>query len=369
MSVRIATFNIENLMRRFDFSGFRNELNVDRSLLLYDIRDEKQYREMESARMMATADDVRQHSALAIADTKADIICLQEVDNIDVLKAFEFGYLFKMVGSGYRQKFMVEGNDSRGIDVALMMKEQTRDGQPIECVRVTSHAGLTFEELDLFSDGVARLDIKPNEKIFRRDCLEVELKIGGRPLTLFVTHLKSMGGPRNGMDGRLATLPVRVAEAKAIRHIIDQRFGDGRAADGQWLICGDMNDYYEKIDISDRADGGFDFVPVSDTNSALNVFLADGYCENLVARRDIMDRWTLYHTRGPQERHLCQLDYMLASPALARRNAKQIPDIIRRGQPYRTLFPEGQEVERYPRVGWDRPKASDHCPVAMTFDV
>ena len=60
---------------------------------------------------------------------------------------------------------------------------------------------------------------------------------------------------------------------------------------------------------------------------------------------------------------------LLASPALARRNSMGVPDIIRRGQPYRTLFPEGQEVERYPRVGWDRPKASDHCPVAMTFDV
>ena len=55
MSVRIATFNIENLMRRFDYSGFRNELNIDRSLLLYDIRDEKHYRDMESARMVATA--------------------------------------------------------------------------------------------------------------------------------------------------------------------------------------------------------------------------------------------------------------------------------------------------------------------------
>ena len=80
-------------------------------------------------------------------------------------------------------------------------------------------------------------------------------------------------------------------------------------------------------------------------------------------------RWTLFHTRGPQERHLCQLDYILLSPALAASNAKAVPDIVRNGQPWRTIFPPGQEVDRYPRTGWDRPKASDHCPVAVTLDL
>ncbi len=32
-----------------------------------------------------------------IEEHKPNIICLQEVDNIDILNAFEFGYLFKMV--------------------------------------------------------------------------------------------------------------------------------------------------------------------------------------------------------------------------------------------------------------------------------
>jgi endonuclease/exonuclease/phosphatase family metal-dependent hydrolase len=99
------------------------------------------------------------------------------------------------------------------------------------------------------------------------------------------------------------------------------------------------------------------------------VLLGDGFAHNIVERRPELDRWTLYHTRGPQERHLCQLDYILLSPALARRNALAVPDIIRNGQPWRTPFPEGQEVQRYPRIGWDRPKASDHCPVAVTLDM
>ncbi|MER8947059.1 endonuclease, partial [Mesorhizobium sp. M0809] len=53
----------------------------------------------------------------------------------------------------------------------------------------------------------------------------------------------------------------------------------------------------------------------------------------------------------------------------ARQNATAVPDIIRSGQPWRTIFPAGQEVERFPRAGWDRPKASDHCPVAIALDM
>ena len=50
-------------------------------------------------------------------------------------------------------------------------------------------------------------------------------------------------------------------------------------------------------------------------------------------------------------------------------NPRAVPDIIRAGQPWRTPFPPGQEVERFPRAGWDRPKASDHCPVAITLHI
>ncbi len=369
MSVRIATFNVENLMNRFDFTGFRNDLTKDRSLSLYHIRDEQQYRDLEQARVIASTDDMRQLTALAIADTKADIICLQEVDNIEALKAFEFGYMFKMVGNGYRQKYMIEGNDSRGIDVAVMMREQTRDGQLIEFIGMQSHAHLTFENLNLHSPELEAMNIQSNERIFRRDCLEVNLAIGGRPLTLFASHFKSMGGARNGMDGRMSTMPVRLAEAHAMRHVIEEKFGKGHTSDKRWLICGDLNDYREKIVVRENGQGGNVFEPVREAQSALNVLLGDGFCENLMERRDVMDRWTVYHTRGPDERHLCQLDYLLASPSLAAANATRKPDIIRNGQPWRTIFPAGQEVVRYPRVGWDRPKSSDHSPVAMTFDL
>ncbi|MBU1315291.1 MAG: endonuclease [Alphaproteobacteria bacterium] len=369
MSVRFATFNIENLVTRFDFSGFRNQLRQDRVLRLYDVADKDAYQQMEQARVIAATDDTRQLSALAIADADADILCLQEVDNMPALHAFEYGYLFRMVGNGYLQKYLIEGNDTRGIDVAVLMREKTRHGETIELVDIRSHAMQTYQDLDVFDETLAAAMVKPRDKVFKRDCLELDIRIGGRPLTLYVVHFKSMGNARESGDGRLGTMPVRMAEARAVRRIIEQRFGAEHAARKNFAICGDMNDYQEKVVVSGTRRSGHAFTYQREENSALDVFSAEGFAENVVRRRGELDRWTLYHSRGPQEQHLCQLDYIWLSSALATRNAKMIPEIIRDGQPYRTPFPPGQEVERYPRIGWDRPKASDHCPVVVELSL
>ncbi len=367
MSLRLGTFNIENLMTRFDFSGWRNQLRQDRVLRLYDVRDKAIYQQLEQARMIAETDDARQLSALAIAEADADILCLQEVDNMPALEAFEYGYLYRMVGNGYRQKYLVEGNDSRGIDVAVLMRENTRTGERIEVVDVRSHAMLTYQDLGLFNDELA-LTNQAYDKIFKRDCLELDLKIGGKPFSLYIVHFKSMSARDNG-DGRTGTMAIRVAEARAVRQIVERRFGKGRTADKDFAICGDMNDYQEKVQVIGSRREGYRFEPRQEDVSALDVFTGDGFVFNPMQGRDVMDRWTLYHARGPEEQHLCQLDYIWLSPALAERNPGAIPEIIRGGQPYRTVLPPGQEVERFPRVGWDRPKASDHCPVVMTLEL
>ena len=368
MSLRLATFNIENLLTRFDYSGFRNQTRRDRAMQLFDVRDEAAYQALESARMLASTDDTRQLSALAIADADADILCLQEVDNMAALQAFEYGYLYRMVGNGYRQKYLVEGNDSRGIDVAVIMREETLDGEKIELVDIKSHAALTYRDLDLFNQSLS-LTNRIDDKIFKRDCLELDLRIGGKPFSLYVCHLKSMSNAREAGDGRLGTMPVREAETRAIRHIVENRFKDLPKDSRNFAICGDMNDYQERVVISGNRRTGYTFAPVGEERSALDIFTHDDFAVNPVARRDALDRWTLYHSRGPQEQHLCQLDYIWLSPHLAELNAASVPEIVRAGQPYRTVFPPGQNIERYPRTGWDRPKASDHCPVVMTLDL
>ncbi|MGB7288409.1 MAG: endonuclease/exonuclease/phosphatase family protein [Salaquimonas sp.] len=369
MSLRIATFNAENLMQRFDFSGYRNELRRDRTLQMLDIKDQKHYEQLEQARVVAHSDDTMQLTALAIADCQADIICLQEVENLDALHAFEYGYLFKMVGAGYRHKYLAEGNDGRGIDVAVMTRSQTADGQEIEFVKMQSHAHLTYKDLDLMNQDLEEMGELPHENIFRRDCLEIDFRIDGKPLTLFVVHFKSMGPGKNGVDGREYTMPVRDAEARATKKIIERKFGKGKTANKRWLVCGDLNDYRSRIVVSGDKHKGFSFEPAKEERSGFDVLVDKGFAVNLVERRPVMDQWTLYHSRGPEEQHLCQLDYLLASPSLAQSNAKAVPEIIRNGQPYRTPFPGGQNVERYPRTGWDRPKSSDHCPVVVRLNM
>ena len=81
-----------------------------------------------------------------------------------------------------------------------------------------------------------------------------------------------------------------------------------------------MNDYRQRIVIGGDERAGYGFAVVDEPRSSLDVLLGDGFAENVVERRPALERWTLYHTRGPEERHLCQLDYILLSPALARRN-------------------------------------------------
>lgn len=366
MPLRLATFNIENLLRRFDFSGFRRPNGADRALSLYEIDDREQYRELEQARAIALTDDTRQLTALALAKARADIVCLQEVDDLEALSAFEYNYLYKMTGRGYRHKHVSQGNDSRGIDVALMARDETADGEPIEIAGTRTHAALTFGEAGLLSAELAARGHLAEERLFRRDCLEVELRVGGKGLTLFLVHLKSMSGARDDVPGRDGSMPMRRAELQAVRRLVEARFG-GRAAEAGWAVCGDCNDYRERVIVGGGDIGDYTFAQVKERDSALDILLGDGFAVNPVERRGALDRWTLFHSRGPKERHLCQLDYILLSPALARANAAAVPEIVRNGQPWRTPFPPGQAVERFPRIGWDRPKASDHCPVAMTL--
>ncbi len=248
-TVRIATFNVENLMERFYFSGWANNRRGNGTVAMKDIIDQDITGALEMARTAASDDDARQLTALTLAAAQADIVCLQEVENLDALEAFERNYLWRMTGIEYPQKAWLPGNDRRGIDVALMARNATDDGTPIELGTVRSHHDMRYGTAGLYHPDLKDLGLNPKDRVFRRDCLEVDLRIGGRPITVYVGHFKSMGSSQAEVDSRDYTRPIRHAEALGVRKIIEDRFGD-RTDRMNWVIAGDLNDYRERLVVS-----------------------------------------------------------------------------------------------------------------------
>jgi endonuclease/exonuclease/phosphatase family metal-dependent hydrolase len=384
-TIRIATFNLENLYTRPVFWDGDTEKSGGHQVGNVYFEDPDEGRSARRIAEAAMSDDKCQLTARALLSTRADIIALQEIDNENALRTFRRSYLNKLDGPHlaqgmkawlaknpsatpdqvaawrrgllaqvtYEHMAVLEGNDGRGIDVGVLSK--------LRFDRVTSHREKTFAELGAWLPGMEAYREKregqpvaftPQDRVFKRDCLEVEFNIDGAPFTLFVCHLKSMS------ESREASRIMREAESTAIRRIVTNRFG-GRSATANWAICGDFNDYAE-------IDGDARLVSLrtgEPSPPGIGPLLDEDFAHNVLSRLAPLERWTTYH--APDDAYT-QLDYILVSPALAARNPAAKPDIVRIGQPWRaTRYADW----RLPRVGWDRPKASDHCPVAITLDL
>ncbi len=369
MRLRVGTFNVENLVTRRRFEGSQRFGDTAAAMSLFNFPQADQRAAVEQSLAVALEDDKRQMTALAMAEGAADIWCLQEVDSLASLQAFFANYVHRISAHRFGHFAVVDGNDRRGIEVAFAAR---RDLVSIQGVTVTSHAHVTFRELDVHNRDLANAGIAPDDRVFNRDCLMVELAWAGRQLTLVLCHLKSMN---NGADdGRAATLPVRRAEALAVTRIVKAHFGAGWR-EANWIVAGDLNGFRHGLgpggEITDEGASGIE--PLFDN------FATDPF-ETLPAH----ERWTHFRrwwseSEGSLREQHMPLDYLLLSPALAKANPDPRIDIIRRGQPYRVpLDPRTHDRsigylsttgDRYPRVGWDRPKASDHCPVVIELHI
>jgi endonuclease/exonuclease/phosphatase family metal-dependent hydrolase len=358
MSVRIATFNVENLVRRLSSARDRRTgaWVPDAAVGLFDHVSEAEAQLIERALQVAISDDQRQLTAQAIRDCDADVLCLQEVDGLEALRWFHDRYLRRALDEPYEHFALLEGNDRRGIDVAVA----SRRGLPI---RVMSNATLTYRDLDLFDDDLRRWGVTADDRIFKRDALEVEVETARGVLTLWICHFKSM------TEGRDKTMAVRRAEARAVRRLVEAKFG-GRTATANWVILGDFNDHRDRIRLVPGEGGGLEAISERVAATGLDPFHADRFAVDLVERLAPIERWTHHWAEG---RELSALDHLFVSPALALANREARPTVIRCGLPYRVpverMRPAPAAFARYPRVGFDRPKASDHCPVAVTLEL
>lgn len=331
-SITICTFNVENLFGRYKVFGylpggkFKKQILTPKELedkggflpgQIYAPKNSFQIFDKEQWRLL-TAKALKGNT-----ENYPDIACLQEVENLGVLRKFNKDYLKNV----YPCALLIDSHDPRLIDIGILSKYKITDIK-------------------------TRIDEPYKDKsgyLFSRDCLEATFDIKGTSLTLFVNHLKSKYAKgdkqKEGADKKRNAQAVRVAE------IVKERFKESNFSDRAFAILGDFNDS-----------------PESETLKPLvhNIGL-----ENVIERiSDKTNRWT--HWWGSKN-IVSQIDYILISPRLANDSPKE-PYIERRGissaKKYSYLAAlgdkKGEKIDfqfnRFPEAT-DKIEASDHCPV------
>lgn len=177
----------------------------------------------------------------------------------------------------YPFQYLIDGNDPRLIDVAVMSK--------VEAGNIRTHQ---FDKIG-------------NTKIFSRDCLEIEYTIGGTILTLFINHFKSMLGGEAETDKR------RKHQAERVVAIIKNKFGNNPSNEN-FIVMGDFN--------------------AEPTSNSISPLLSQPWVENVIARLPANEQWTHFFNA---QKSVAQLDYLLVSKKIAQANANAIPQIVRNG--------------------------------------
>jgi len=218
--ITVGTFNLNNLFSRFNFSGVLGtvpEAGTGGITLTFQ-GDDFKARTFVGRLVRAKDPDDTNEIARRIRDVvDVDVLAVQEVEHVDILKEFNRDRLNGL----YPHVILVEGNDQRLIDVGIMSK------LPIGAV--TSFQTATHPD-------------EPGRRVFSRDLLKVEIlnARGRRLFNLSNTHLKSHFVPF-GEDPVLGAIDAndrRRRQADTIARIISAQ----ERADGRFILTGDMND-------------------------------------------------------------------------------------------------------------------------------
>lgn len=223
MKVKVGTFNLNNLFSRFNFKGAIDEIksqpSTEAMTISYEFTDPSSYRIRTYFGKLIKAKETKKTQKVAqrIITMDVDVLAIQEVENINILKEFNKVHLSGL----YPHQILIEGNDPRFIDVGLLSK--------LPVGAVTSFQAIVHSQ-------------NPSERVFSRDLLEVEILNSTRSRTLFTiynNHLKShYGDHENGGQGRIKNDTRRQQQAEMIAELVSRR----RRSDSKYIIAGDMND-------------------------------------------------------------------------------------------------------------------------------
>ncbi|MFF3375393.1 endonuclease/exonuclease/phosphatase family protein [Streptomyces sp. NPDC002680] len=244
--------------------------------------------------------DAVTNTARVIAEVNADILLTVEVEDRLTLHRFNEQILAgQLDAEPYPYNMLIDGNDIRGIDVGLFSR------YPITSVR--SHI----------------FDKKGNLVVFSRDCPEFEIDIKGKPLWLLGNHFKSkLGGgeeKRKLQGDRVAELYE--AALKRSAHVV---------------VAGDLNDF-----------PGSPPLAVLEATSLKDAMTHDSYQDELPG------------THGTCTSLRDKIDYLMLSPKLFTKVSKV--EVERRGiSEFSSPFPEVTGPEN---------QASDHAAVVAELDL
>lgn len=231
MDITVGTFNVKNLFSRFNFEAVLDTLSPGdqggSGSIKYMVGAGAFYRLRTYRGQLVKGKSKKERDAVAtrIRKMDVDVLALQEVEDIDVLKCFNHDDLQEM----YPHYVLVEGNDTRLIDVALLSKYPLR--------RVASWHQLHHP-------------LSAKAPIFGRDLLQVEVTSQDRRdvlFTLFNNHLKShFGDDDDGGEGRKKNDARRTLQAEAIHAVIKREMAGG----APYIVVGDMNDPVDSVCLS-----------------------------------------------------------------------------------------------------------------------
>jgi endonuclease/exonuclease/phosphatase family metal-dependent hydrolase len=244
-----------------------------------------------------------ENTAKVIAEINADVLCLVEVESRPAIS--EFNQRFLKGAHRYPYKLLIDGNDPRGIDVAIFSRYEVRVLRSHVDDKIGSH------------------------EIFSRDCAEYEIMLpSGQSLWILCNHFKS-----RGYGNPASNNAKRLKQSTRVREIL-QRFD---LNNDLVIVAGDFNELPDSPSLSPL---------LQQTNHLHNAFakLPGG-----------ADQWTHKDDVAKNK----QIDYLLLSEPLF--NACQKVEIERRGIFSKTKF--GGKHPHFDVVTSEAIQASDHAAV------
>ena len=262
----------------------------------------------------AITDKAIENTARIVGLLEADVLCVVEAEDRICLKHFNTDVLPNVEIAAFNHVMLVDGNDSRGIDVGIM----TKIGYAITGI-------------------ISHIDDRDNDgTIFSRDCIEYEIKTKqDNILLVLVNHFKS-----KGYGSPAESSAKRLRQAQRVREIYEERLAQGIE---YIAIVGDLNAAPDEPAMDPL---------IRNSSSLLDI---------MVHPKFVGDDRPGTHGNGNAS---AKLDYILMSPKLAQKVEKG--GIERRGVwggKNGTLFPH------LPTIETEKDAASDHAALWVDVDI